>query len=394
MEYWRQRLPGALWSLATLEDALDDLAGALRERRIWRVGRIVSALAQHWNVLLGFAGLLAGVAVYTVSLGYDRYYGALGLDPEDVGVGPAAVLGRSALGTALFTAVGAAVLIAFVAPLGAAIAPMLERQARQLPGGCAKAVALPRLGLEHAARFALLTLASFAVLTWAWSPAAGAAGVCAAGTALTIALRSGWPRIAAATVSGLFTLAVTTPTWLGAAVIAAFFALIAGVSDGVRLMRRRRSRLPRVAVDAVRVDAVTNVSIALVLTLMCVIAVIGTLPSIGSDAGAQARMGRLVEATKFAGVSVLDVSARPAKVLWKSPGGHRPDVRGCLLYLGHDAGTALVYHVKRVRPITAANHRDPPPIASRTLLRIEPEDAFVTIGRNDQCLPSSAADPH
>lgn len=142
MEYWRQRLPGALWSLATLEDALDDLAGALRERRIWRVGRIVSAVAQHWNVLLGFAGLLAGVAVYTVSLGYDRYYGALGLDPEDVGVGPAAVLGRSALGTALFTAVGAAVLIAFVAPLGAAIAPMLERQARQLPGGCAKAVAL------------------------------------------------------------------------------------------------------------------------------------------------------------------------------------------------------------------------------------------------------------
>jgi hypothetical protein len=394
MRYWHQRMPGALWSLATLEDALDDLAAALREPPSWRIGRVVAALAEHWNIVLAFFGLLASAAVYAVSLGYQRFYDALGLDPADVGIGPAEVLGRSALGTALFTVVAAVVLVALLAPVAAVIAPMAERQEKRLPGGCSKAVVSPRLSREQGVLFAALLVVSFTLLVWIVGVKLGCVGACSASLALAVALPPGWPTIAASATSGLIVVLLTSPTWLGGLVIVSCFVLAAHVMDAVRGLQARRTTLPRVTVDAVRVDVITNVSLTAGATMICVTAVIGTLPSIGSDAGERARFGRSIDASKFAGVPLLDIHARPAKVIWKSPAdaSHRADVRGCLLYVGRDAGTALVYQVRRKQPVTAANRNDPPAIASRALLRIEPGDAFVTIARNDQCLPESDTD--
>lgn len=150
MDCWRRRLPGVLWPLATVEDAIDDLGVTMRRPARWGASRLTVLLREQWNVVLAVGGLLTAIVAYIIGLGYQRYYDALGLDLQDVGIGPAEVLARSAFGTVLRIATATVYLTVMLAPLIAAGIPLWERRGdRRLPGR-AKALAVPHASFEGA----------------------------------------------------------------------------------------------------------------------------------------------------------------------------------------------------------------------------------------------------
>jgi hypothetical protein len=71
----------------------------------------------------------------------------------------------------------------------------------------------------------------------------------------------------------------------------------------------------------------------------------------GSRLAEMVRSGQIVNPPAFLGVPILDVHARPVSVRWSSGTDRRarPDVSGCLLYLGRDGSDVLIYQVRRAR---------------------------------------------
>lgn len=349
---------------------------------------------EHWNIVLAVAGLLTVVATYTFRLFYQRYYDALGLGPQDVGIGPADFVAQSALGTVLFIIVGALITTAVIAPAAAAVFPALDRQATKpkLPGGHAKAVAMSRFSRDEVGEFTLLMIVALTVMVSIEPNGAMLVGV-VGGIALVTAIGPGWRRTLAAAAVGAITAAwliAPSSAWVPIVCAAAVAAASASIYDAVRAVRVRKTRLPQIIVAALWVDLPMFLALIAAAAIVFMLLIIAVLPFLGDYAASRVRTGRVVDGFAFIGVPVLDVHARPAQVRWKDKQS-RPkklDLGGCLLLLGHDNNTALIYQVKRDGLITRHNRSNPPKIKRRRLMRIPQDDALVVVGDNNQCLPA------
>jgi hypothetical protein len=298
LERWRESFVEARQSaLPTADDAIRDLEawlGLKPARRAWRTG--VSWVFEHATPV--FTLLTIGGSAF-FGLAYFRFYDALGLTPDEAGLGTAQILARSVLGTlALLITISVAVYLFFL--------PFIPRlAAADLPAATPKP-------LSRGEKYAVVTLVAIDGLLLA--------------LVFVIYFRP----------LDLWFVLVQLALLLLAYVFVTFNVRIAVARP--RLRMQFRPVLFRMR-DFVSGFLFCVASMFTIVTLI--------IHSVASDQARDARQGNAVRGWSFLSMPVLGVRAEPARVTWI---GSRPKgllLPRCVLYLGRSDSSLAVYDVVR-----------------------------------------------
>jgi len=164
---------------------------------------------------------------------------------------------------------------------------------------------------------------------------------------------------------------------LGLCVIAS--ALATGVAAGRAWARHDgRNPLPEIEVDAVETDWRPYAAMTGAVLFLAGFSLLWAAPWLGNAGADDVRSGTPVRGVDFLGLTILDVRAVRARVHWKEervrPDG--TDLTGCLLYVGRDTSSVLLYRAKTART---------PAKLPAGLLRLPAVDVIVELTGNDAC---------
>jgi hypothetical protein len=317
LERWQQSFEDARrGALPTADEAIRDLEawlGLKPARRAWRTG--VSWVFEHATPVFTLL-TVAGSAFF--GLAYFRFYDALGLTPDEAGLGTAQVLARSVLGTL-------ALLITISIGTYLLLLPFIPRlAAADLPAATPKP-------LSREEKLALLVLVVI-------------------------------DAVLLVVVSEIYFRVFPHAVILGW--IAFMLLLYALVTFNVKIAKS----WPLLRIGGFR-PVLFRVRDFVAGFLFCVASVFAlvtlVIHDIASDQATDAREGKAVRGWSFLSMPVLGVRAEPSSVAWK---GTKPTglvVPECVLYLGRKDNSLVVYDVVR-----------------KNTLRLSESDVVVSVRRD------------